>query len=291
MLRFTQTSKIVLGGVAALVYCWVFARIYSGPSSPSTSLARITPSHLPRSHTPPVLEPPKSYTCVKIDHLLDLNGHGNDPAWDQAAWTGDFVDIQGNSLPTPRYRTRAKMLWNQQYLYVYAQLQEPQVWGTITQKNAVIFHDNDFEVFMDPDATGENYYEFEMNALNTIWELTLPKRYSRGGKPILGTNLAGLVSSVAVEGTLNNPNDIDRGWSVEIAFPFAGLAAHRRLGACPPMTGDIWRINFSRVEWAVDVVEGKYRKLKKPEDNWVWTPQGVIDMHQPEHWGCLKFDR
>ena len=25
------------------------------------------------------------------------------------------------------------------------------------------------------------------------------------------------------------------------------------------------------------------------EDNWVWSPQGRVDMHQPEHWGYLQF--
>jgi hypothetical protein len=79
------------------------------------------------------------------------------------------------------------------------------------------------------------------------------------------------------------------GWSVEIAWPWKGLAelTARRT---PPRDGDQWRINFSRVEWQHEVVGGKYRKVKgKREDNWVWSPQGVIDMHRPEQWGYLQF--
>jgi len=48
-----------------------------------------------------------------------------------------------------------------------------------------------------------------------------------------------------------------------------------------------WRIDFSRVEWLVDIIDGKYRKIPRemrPEDNWVWSPQGVIDMHRPATW-------
>ena len=147
-------------------------------------------------------------------------------------------------------------------------------------------------MFIDPDGDGENYYEFEMNALNTIWELTLVKRYTQGGPAILGKNLPGLISAVHIDGTLNDPGDVDRGWSVEIAFPFSGLAAHQGAGTCPPTPGDKWRINFSRVEWRHEIIEGKYRKIPReisPEDNWVWSPQGLIDMHQPEHWGFLEF--
>jgi hypothetical protein len=94
-----------------------------------------------------------------------------------------------------------------------------------------------------------------------------------------------------VDGTLNNPADTDRGWSVEIAFPFKGLATFAN-GLAPPHDGDQWRMGFSRVEWLIDIIDGTYRKIPKemrPEDNWVWSPQGVIDMHRPERWGYVQF--
>jgi hypothetical protein len=45
-----------------------------------------------------------------------------------------------------------KMLWDDDALYVGAWLEEPQVVATLTEKNSVIFHDNDFEVFINPGA-------------------------------------------------------------------------------------------------------------------------------------------
>jgi hypothetical protein len=182
------------------------------------------------------------------------------------------------------------MLWDDQFLYVYAELQEPDVWGTITKKNEVIFRDNDFEVFINPDASNHNYYEFEMNALNTIWELTLDRPYRDDGPVHLGTNMEGLKSAVHVDGTLNDPSDTDRGWSVEIAYPWKGLAKYATSVACPPVDGVQWRVGFSRVEWLVEVIDGKYRKVpNRPENNWVWSPQGVVDMHRPERWGFVQF--
>ena len=188
---------------------------------------------------------PKSYLCRRAPRPVQITGRGDDPAWALATWTDPFVNIEGDAKPLPRFATRAKMLWDDRRLYVLAQMQEPHVWGTLTEKNSIIFHDNDFEVFIDPDGDGENYYEFEVNALNTIWELTLVKRYAQGGPAILGTNLPGLISRVHVDGTLNDPRDEDRGWSVEIAFPFAELAKYCKGGNCPPGSGDRWRVNFS----------------------------------------------
>ena len=82
---------------------------------------------------------------------------------------------------------------------------------TFTKKNSIIFRDNDFEVFIDPESSGENYYEYEMNALNTIWELTLVRRYTKGGPAISPTNLPGLIHRVFVDGTINDPDDKEGG--------------------------------------------------------------------------------
>src|SRR5262249_740074 len=158
--------------------------------------------------------------------------------WQQAPWTAYFQDIEGDRKPVPLFKTRAKLLWDDQFLYVYAELEEPHVWGTITRKNAVMFQDNDFEVFLDPDGDNHNYYEFEMNALNSIWELSLAKPYKDGGPVTNPHNLAGAKSAVHVRGTINNPADKDDGWSVEIAFPMNELKQFAGNTACPPHDGD-----------------------------------------------------
>lgn len=234
---------------------------------------------------------PKGYVCYRAPHPLAVDGTLSDPAWERAPWTEHFADIEGDRRPAPRFKTRAKMLWDDDYFYVGATLQEPHVWGTLTKKNSIIFQDNDFEVFIDPDGDNHNYYEFEINALGTIWELCLPKPYKDGGEPILGTDLDGLKSAVHVAGTLSDPTDEDEGWSVEIAFPWSGLAQYNPGKAAPPQPGDQWRVNFSRVEWRHEITaDGRYRKVPKTaEDNWVWSPQGIIDMHRPERWGFVQF--
>jgi len=88
---------------------------------------------------------------------------------------------------------------------------------------------------------------------------------------------------------LNDSRDVDRGWTVEIALPWKALGefAHR---PSPPQNGDQWRVNFSRVQWQLNSVGGGYEKVpNRPENNWVWSPQGVIDMHRPEVWGYVEF--
>mgnify|MGYP002381301610 CR=1 FL=1 len=192
-------------------------------------------------------------------------------------------------MPKPRFRARAKMLWDENYFYIAADLEEPHVSATLTAHDSVIFRDNDFEVFIDPDGDGLAYFEFEINALNTSWDLFLDKPYRKRGRADNSWEIPGLKTAVHVRGSLNNPGQPDEGWSVEIAFPWSAFK-DRSPGRFPPAAGDHWRVNFSRVEWLYDVVEGQYKKrLGLKEDNWVWSPQGEINMHIPERWGFVRF--
>jgi hypothetical protein len=168
-----------------------------------------------------------------------------------------------------------------------------------------MFEDNDFEVFIDPDCDGLNYYEFEINALGTIWELSLPKPYGEGGVPVLGCNLPGLKKAVHVKGTINDSNDLDEAWSVEVAFPWRELCKYNKNRPSSPTPGDLWKVNFSRVQWPHEIIDGRYVRIPPhgtpiaeslnpeeqdhPENNWVWSPQGAVNMHLPARWGEVEF--
>jgi hypothetical protein len=232
---------------------------------------------------------PRGYVCYRAPSAITIDGKLDDPAWAAAPWTADFVDIEGDAKPKPRFRTRVKMLWDDTALYVAAELEEPHVWATLTEHDSVVFKDPDFEVFLDPDGDNHLYAELELNAKNTTWDLLLTKPYRDKGKAINAWEIAGLKTAVHVAGTLNDPRDTDTGWTVEIKWPWAGLKELTEVPV-PPGDGDQWRINFSRVEWDTQVFGGAYEKVKnRPEHNWVWSPQGAIDMHRPEKWGYLQF--
>lgn len=239
---------------------------------------------------------PEHYACPRAAEAPTIDGRLDEPAWQTAPWTGDFVDIEGDRRPVaPRFRTRARLLWDDQALYIAAQLDEPHVWGSLTRRDAVIFYDNDFEVFIDPDGDHHLYGELEINALGTVWDLLLVKPYRDGGPALNGWRLEGLQTAVHVDGTLNDPSDEDTGWTVEMAIPWSALKDIARDRACPPEPGDVWRLNLSRVQWEHRLEDGQYVRAPvagrgwKGEDNWVWSAQGAVAMHQPETWGLVTF--
>lgn len=229
---------------------------------------------------------PRDYSCLKTAQAINIDGNLDDKGWETAAWTDPFVDIEGDAKPAPKHETRAKMLWDDEYFYIAARLTEPHIWGTLREHDCVIFQDNDFEVFIDPDSDNHSYFEMEMNALNTTWDLLLGKPYKDGGPAENGLELKGMKTGVHIDGTLNQSSDKDQAWFVEIAIPWTAFKPYND----KPKEGDSWRVDFSRVEWQIEIVDGKYKKVADTkEDNWVWSPTGIIDMHRPERWGWVQF--
>jgi hypothetical protein len=238
---------------------------------------------------------PKSYSVNYVKMLPVIDGDISDTVWQHAAWTDNFRDIEGDLKPEPALQTNVKMLWGDTCLYIAAKIMDPHLWANIKKHDEIVFFDNDFEVFIDPNNTTHQYFELEFNAVNTVFDLFLNKPYRNGGGAMFGWNAQGLRSAVQVQGTLNNAADGDKGWTIEIAIPYSAISIGNNIQT--PADGTIWRINFSRVEWDTQIVDGKYVKLKDnrgrnlPEHNWVWSPQGVINMHYPERWGYLHFTK
>ncbi|MCD4769401.1 MAG: carbohydrate-binding family 9-like protein [Bacteroidales bacterium] len=115
------------------------------------------------------------------------------------------------------------MLWDDRYLYIAAEISEPHIWAKLTRRDTVIFYDNDFEIFIDPDGDTHGYYEFEINANNTLWDLLLTKPYRDHGQVINAWDINGIKTAVKIHGSLNKPADIDTKWVIELAFPLSVL--------------------------------------------------------------------
>lgn len=234
---------------------------------------------------------PLTYIAQKTTEKITIDGKAEEESWAKAEWSQHFIDIEG--IKKPKYNTRFKMLWDETYMYYYVEMEEPHVWATLKQRDTVIFYNNDFEIFWDPNGDTHNYYEFEVNAFNTIWDLFLTKPYREPNAAMDSWDIQGVKSAVIVNGTLNDPRDIDKGWQLEIAIPWAAFRTSFGQNNIP--VNDFWRVNFSRVNWDFELKNGEYGRKKAangkflPEYNWVWSPQGVINMHEPEKWGYVYF--
>jgi hypothetical protein len=248
-----------------------------------------------------------------------VDGSLTESAWLRAPKSPRFVDMVTGE---PGYfDTRAAALWDDECFYVAFWLEEPFVEAALTERDALIFNENDIEVFIDG---GDCYYEFEINALGTLYEVFFiwQDAYTRGSRfdvpefdllsrtalsfggnddrqpetfwwgthprkcrwAFLDWDFPGLRAAVHVDGALNDRSTIDRGWTVELAFPWAGMAWLANGRSLPPQEGDTWRIFF-----------GRFEKLNsngvevQPHPAWVWSRHGVADTHRPECFPHVDF--
>lgn len=240
-----------------------------------------------------LMQEPKSYVCYRTDGALNIDGMPDEQSWYKAEWTDLFVDIEGDMKPKPAQKTRVKMLWDDDYLYILAELEETNIWAYLENHDEVVYLDNDFEIFIDPDNDAKNYFEYEVNAKGTVFDLFLPHPYRHSSNALHNWDFKDLKQSIKIDGTLNDGSDKDSKWTVELAIPFTDLSFG--LDSGKPNVDSPWRINFSRVEWNTKWENGKYVKVTNaegkplPEHNWVWSPVGAISMHMPERYGYLKF--
>lgn len=134
---------------------------------------------------------PRHYLCYRTAGEITIDGKLDEPSWERAPWTDYFVDIEGDLKPRPRFKTRAKMLWDDEYFYVAADMEEPHLWATVAQRDVPVYNEHDFEVFIDPDGDTHEYCELEMNARNTVWDLMSLMPHRDGGPMVIAWDIAG----------------------------------------------------------------------------------------------------
>lgn len=239
---------------------------------------------------------PKIYTAFRARQPIKIDGDLDKEEWNHVPWTDYFGAIAGG----PRYfedkPSRVKLLWDDEYLYIAAELTEPDLWATMTERNSPLYNDNAFEIFIDPDGDTHNYFEFECNALGTIWDIYLNKPYRDGGIILSDWNLLTEdETAVKTYGTLNDPGDRDEKWTVEVAIPIDQMVAlHTGKNSLEP--GDYWKMNFVRTHRQLVKKNRQYHIAKDsitgekiPPVYDTWTSQGLINMHYPEMWGVVFF--
>lgn len=196
--------------------------------------------------------------------------------WAKSSWSTNFLDIV--SEQPGKYKTNFKALWDREYLYFYFKLHDDDIKakGTIDHEPLFSF-DNVIEIFLDPGADQKNYYELQINAMGTRWELTLDKPYKDGGVATSPDELTGLVYAIQLEGTLNQSDDTDRYWTIEMKIPWTAIPD---ITDVPP-TEEL-KVDFSRVYQDDDDID-------TPPQYWLWAPIGESNIHIPERWGTLVF--
>lgn len=206
-------------------------------------------------------------TPVKVDGKLD------DEIWSKAASSGAFVNTMSGAKV--ELETQAKVAWDDKFLYVAFSSKDPDVWTTLTKRDDKLWTQEVVEVFIDANADKKDYVELQVNPRGTIFDSYLPA-YRKNQNDWNSK----LKAAVQIDGTLNKREDTDKGWTVEMAIPWADTKGRGTYEMeLPPKPGAVWRVNFFRFD---------HPKGKPPAAS-AWSPPRVGDFHVLDKFGELVF--
>ncbi|NQU09584.1 carbohydrate-binding family 9-like protein [bacterium] len=223
--------------------------------------------------------PPPVTLCRRVpDHSITIDGDLNDPPWQSIPAVGPFRATR--SLREETFPTAVKMAWDSQYLYFAFDCPDPDLVATIKVPDGEFWRDDAVEVFINANGDEMSYLEFETSPLGLIYDACLADyrpEITWIGSPEEMTHLD-IEKSIrlykmhrtlvrtAVTGTLNDPADVDQGWTCEIAMSWDDL--RRGLGPAPgmpPADGVVWRIGLYRVDVNTD-------QARNPGGYYAWNP-------------------
>lgn len=206
----------------------------------------------------------RAATAPKVDGVLD------DEAWKNAGEVTLTRSFDGRPASLP---TRARLVWDDQHLYVAFVSEDPDVWGTFRRRDDPIYTQEAVEIFLDANGDGRDYVELQVSPHNVLFDAAFVSRRSNLEKAMTWDSKA--TSAVQVDGTLDDEQR-DRAWTVELQIPYATLPDANG----PPSKGDRWRFNLYRLE----------SHGRRQVEGMSFSPLFVGDFHALPRFGHLIFD-
>ncbi len=216
------------------------------------------------------------YHCHFSKQAIAIDGDFDKPVWRKSSPIRFYIPGTGQA---PESKTEAGLLWDENYLYVCFKAYDKDIFAYHTERDSSTCRDDVLEVFFKTESSKEHYYNFEINALNTVYDAHNLRRNTAGGHHRWKRwNCNGLKSCVTIKGSLNHPYDIDEYWQLELAIPFRELDLG---GKEQPETGDKWLFSLCRYDYSVYLEEGVELSSS--------SRLTVADFHKWEDWNDLEF--
>jgi hypothetical protein len=224
----------------------------------------------------------KSYEVQRARATPELKGEWDGKAWGQvAALEIDQFRTEGH--PNHHPRTRAKLLYDDQNLYVFWLVQDRYVTCTRTRTNEQTHRDSCVEIFVQPRGSGTPHFAIEINCGGTVMmaQIIDPRRTAdkfadwRRLEP-RDVERAKIYHSLPKTVSPEISDDIE--WRIEAAIPLSVLETYAG-EKLAPLAGQTWRANLYKC--ADDSSHPHFA---------AWSVVGgKCNFHQPEYFGELRF--
>jgi uncharacterized repeat protein (TIGR03806 family) len=158
----------------------------------------------------------EEYVCQFTLTPPVVDGVGTDAVWQQAAIINNFrMAWLGEEGKTNSNATEARLLWDRDFIYVWARLKDVDLYADIVERDGKTWENDAFEIFLKPSTQQEGYYEFHVTPANTQLDLFFPRRSPGAYEQYKTSHKFDFESAVTSDGTIQNRKDRDRVWELE----------------------------------------------------------------------------
>ncbi|MFM2095492.1 MAG: hypothetical protein RIS70_2616 [Planctomycetota bacterium] len=223
---------------------------------------------------------PGLFECRYATEPPMIDGKADEAIWQSAQVISSFrLPWLGEKARDAKTATRARLLWDNEYLYFFGDMDDADLYADVEEHDGVTWDNDVFELFFKPSDDKSGYYEFQVSAANTVFDMFLPRRGAGGTRRFAKADAFHLESKVALRGTLNQWKDKDQGWSVEGRIPWSDFL---RTGGRPAID-ETWKFVLCRYDYSVD--------FEGPELSWCapTSSQPYPNFHQYEDYASLRF--
>lgn len=242
----------------------------------------VAASHLATMQTPPAQTPaserlpdPKTTDVPRLTADLKIDGRLDEPVWQKAARLGPLVRY--DTMAAARVNTEVRIFYDRDALYLGWICEDTDIQATFKDRDSRFWEEEVVEFFVTPSAL-DKYFELQWNPLGGTFDAIISNQVGPDGRSqkMQGDwsfTASHMTHAVRVEGSVQNSDDRDERWTVEVRLPFADL------NVSPPAPGAVWRGNFYRFN--------RDRGLEAEQLS--WSPIIWSGFHQPTRFGFLRF--
>jgi UDP-2,3-diacylglucosamine pyrophosphatase LpxH len=228
------------------------------PTIPTTSIALDASFEITANWS---LFIPPAARASRLEGEIAIDGLVDEEAWQAAEPLADFIHCVGDEEVPTETALEVRFLYDDEYLYVSAWMEEPNPVGLRTDAEPPIpltWSDDDFELFLDAGITQRRYMRFFQNSAGTRFTRQNSSRGSERGEVYWGDYESGVHVG-------------DDFWSLEYKIAWDEIS-----GTEPAVPGEQWGLNI----W-------QHRQQSEQTRSW-W--RGAGGGYAPGRYGVLVFE-
>lgn len=190
----------------------------------------------------------ESSNIVKVTRTetpINVDGILSESVWLKTPSYSLRNNLTGESIPDSTFSTYTKICYDDKNLYIAFICQDKDIYSTFTEHDQHLWEDEVVEVFIDVDDKITTYVEIEVAPTNIYFDSYIVDTLNIDMEETTKFELAGFKSSVKADGTINQREDEDREWVVEMAIPFSSIAKDYNP---KKLISTKWKINFYRID-------------------------------------------